>query len=463
MARERGLKVDLVGYQKAMDEHVVVSGGPTKTVIEVSEVTTQTPTEFVGFDQVTAESEVMEVVRGRQGSTGVVLDQTPFYAEMGGQVGDTGVLSTPDDEWRVVDTRKVGDAWLHLVDSGESPPPVGQRVQLAVDVGRRAAIQRHHTVTHLLHWALHEVVGPDVAQKGSYVGPEKLTFDFSSAPLTPQQVADVERLVNEQVLDNAAVTWSEVDYDEVKKRSDIMQLFGEKYGERVRVVQIGGQGDDLNGYSMELCGGTHCRATGEVGLFRVASEAATAAGIRRIEAISGLEAYRFAVGQADLLHSISGRVNAPLVELERKIENLLSHQKELEKQVKSLKQQRATGIARSLVERARQVGGVALIAENLGEVDSDSLQAVLNQLKGDFNGVAVLAGVSAGSVDLVASVSSDLTSRVQAGKIIKHISPIVGGRGGGRPDYASGGGGREIARLDEALASVEALLLSPDP
>jgi len=457
MARELGLTVDLAGYEALMEQQKRRSQeAQKKTVIEVSNVTTQTPTAFVGFEQVTAESEVLEVVRV-QGRAAVVLALTPFYAEMGGQVGDAGVLMATGEEWRVAETRKTGETWLHFLGDTEASPTVGQQVRLSVDVGRRAAIQRHHTVTHLLHWALHEVVGPDAAQKGSYVGPDKLTFDFNSAPLTAQQVADIERLVNERVLENAPVTWLEADYDQVKHRSDIMQFFGEKYGERVRVVQIGGQPDALDGYSMELCGGTHCRATGEVGLFRVGSEGAIAAGIRRIEATSGLEAYRWTLGQSDLLRSISGRVNAPLGELERKIENILSQQKELERQLKSLTQERAAGAARALAKRAREVGGVALIAEDMGETDGDLLQAMANELKGSFRGVVVLAGTSGGSVVLMATVSRDLTSRIQAGKIIQQIAPIVGGRGGGRPDYARGGG-KEVARVREALAAVDAML-----
>ena len=212
--------------------------------------------------------------------------------------------------------------------------PPGRRFSFRVDRPRRDAIQRHHTVTHLLHWALHEVVSQDASQKGSFVGPDKLTFDFNSAPLTPQQVADVEKLVNERILENAAVTWTEVPYADVKSRKDIMQFFGEKYGDTVRVVQIGGKAAALDGYSMELCGGTHTRATGEIGLFRIVGEIAIAAGIRRIEAVSGLEAYKRANEELQLIKTVAGKVNSPVGELEKKIESLLAQQKELEKQLK---------------------------------------------------------------------------------------------------------------------------------
>ena len=326
-----------------------------------------------------------------------------------------------------------------------------------MDKARREAIQRHHTVTHLLHWALHEVVSHDAAQKGSYVGPEKLTFDFNSGPLTPQQVADLEKLVNERILENAGVSWTEVPYADVKSRKDVMQFFGEKYGDTVRVVQIGGRTGELNGYSMELCGGTHTGATGEIGLFRIVAESAIAAGVRRIEAVAGLEAYCRAADELRLIKTVAGKVNSPVTELEKKIEALLAHQKELEKQVKIALQRNASNAASELLGRAQTVNGIPFIAHNLGDADGDFLQAVADALKGRFKGVVVLGGYSNDAVTLVASVSSEFTAKVQAGKIIQAIAPIVGGKGGGRPDNARGGG-RDAKRLEEALAKVTTLL-----
>src|SRR5207253_8138434 len=200
-----------------------------------------------------------------------------------------------------------GGIYLHYL-TNEDAPQIGAELQVAVDPQRRNAIQRHHTVTHALHWALHELVSKEATQKGSYVGPDKLTFDFSSAPLTPGQVKDVEKLVNERILENAGVSWTEVPYTEVKSRKEIMQFFGDKYGDKVRVVQIGGRPGELNGYSMELCGGTHTRATGEIGLFRIVAESAIAAGVRRIEAVAGLEAYKQANEQLQLIKTVAGRV-----------------------------------------------------------------------------------------------------------------------------------------------------------
>ena len=221
-------------------------------------------------------ADVQEVVALKD-KTVVVLNNSVCYAEMGGQVGDTGELTGSGRLWHIVNTQKSGNTWLHFIEGDDAPSP-GEHVTVEYDAARRAAIQRHHTVTHLLHWALHEVVSREASQKGSFVGPDKLTFDFNSAALTPAQVRDVERLVNERIVENAGVSWTEMPYAEVKSRPQVMQFFGDKYGDTVRVVQIGGHAAKLDGYSMELCGGTHTRATGEIGLFRIVSEAAIAAG-----------------------------------------------------------------------------------------------------------------------------------------------------------------------------------------
>src|SRR5262249_7439271 len=261
---------------------------------------------FLGYDFLETESVVETVVPGtKPDELNIVLNQTPLYAEMGGQVGDRGLLHVPGHDrteigqLRVLDTQKRGDVVVHRAElvEGRAPEP-GEAVRISVDADRRRAIQGHHTVTHLLHWALHEVVSRDASQKGSYVGPEKLTFDFSSAPLTKQQVRDVENLVNEKIGDNAPVSWREIPYTEAKQRKDIIQFFGEKYGDTVRVLQIGGAPNALNGYSMELCGGTHVRSTGEIGPFRIVKEEAIAAGIRRIEAVAGDAARKWATEEA---------------------------------------------------------------------------------------------------------------------------------------------------------------------
>jgi alanyl-tRNA synthetase len=473
MARERGLTVNVAGFNELMEEQRArARAAQKKEIIELSEVETTAGTQFLGYDKLDAQAKVVEVV-GIKDKTAIILDASPLYAEMGGQVGDTGELRAGGRLWRIVNTQKVGNAWLHFIevhkpedrgqrteDGGrrtEELPAVGDEVTLAVERPRRLAIQRHHTATHLLHWALHEVVSKDATQKGSYVGPDKFTFDFSSAPLTAAQAADVERLVNERILENTPVSWVETKYNHIRDRKDIMQFFGEKYGDWVRVVQIGGERTGLNGYSMELCGGTHVSATGEIGLFRIAGESAIAAGIRRIEALCGLEAYRRASEELHLIRALSAKVNSPVGELERKLESLLGQQKEMEKQIKGMQQKQATEVARGLTAKAQTLGSTPAIIENLGGVDGDFLQAVADGLREQFKGVVVLGGAANNAVALVASVSRDFTKQFQAGKIIQAIAPMVGGKGGGRPDNARGGG-KDVARLGDALARAAELI-----
>ena len=456
MARERGLTVDKASYKELMEEQKARGrAAQKKEVITLSQIETTTPTKFVGYDNLSVPAKVLEVVSLKD-KTAVVLNTSPFYAEMGGQVGDTGQIEQGAQFWRVSNTQKSGNTWLHFVEGGDAPA-TGQDVTLAVAKSRRDAIQRHHTVTHLLHWALHEVVSKDATQKGSFVGPDKLTFDFNSAPLTPQQVADIEKLVNERILENAGVSWTEAPYADVKSRKDVMQFFGDKYGDVVRVVQVGGQAHKLDGYSMELCGGTHTRATGEIGLFRIAGESAIAAGVRRIEAVAGLEAYSRANDELHLIKTLAGKVNSPVHELEKKIESLLEHQRAVEKQLKAAQQREASNAASELLEREQTVNGIPAIIHNVGGVDGDFLQGVADSLKGRFKGLIVLGGAANGAVSLVAAVSADFTAKIQAGKIIQQIAPIVGGKGGGKPDNARGGG-KDAGKLDEALAKAKSLL-----
>jgi alanyl-tRNA synthetase len=297
-------------------------------------------------------------------------------------------------------------------------------------------------------------VNKDATQKGSSVTPDKLTFDFNSAALTAQQISDIERLVNERIVANDPVSWTEVPFVEAKANNGIMALFGEKYGDLVRVVQIGGQRNKLDGWSMELCGGTHTRSTGEIGLFRLVGEAAVAAGVRRIEAIAGLEAYNAARADADLIKQLCGKVSAQGAhDIEKKLEALLAQQKELEKNLKAAQQREASGRAKELLSTAAN----NVIIANLGDVDADYAVAVSDALKGTFNGIVVLATTGGGNVALTASVSKDHQAKVQAGKIIQTIAPIVGGKGGGKPDFARGGG-KDVSKVDAALAEARKLV-----
>ncbi len=456
MARERGLSVDDAGFDKLMEEQKQrARAAQKKQVISLSEVDSLVATQFVGYDQIETAATVVEVVRVKD-KPAAILDVSACYAEMGGQVGDSGEMRADGATWRIVDTQKHGHAFLHFLAEAE-PPAEGTRVALRVDRARRAAIQRHHTVTHLMHWALHEVVSRELAQKGSFVGPSKLTFDFNSAPLTPGQIADVEKLVNERILDNAPVGWMETPYAEVKGRPDVMQFFGDKYGDTVRVVQIGGQPGKLDGYSMELCGGTHTRATGEIGLFRLVAESAISAGVRRIEAVAGEAAYHVMKADTALLHALAAKANSPVGELERKLDLILGHQKELEKRLSAIQQQQAVETARGLVAKARDVGGVRAIVENVGVADGDFLQSVADSLKSNFKGIVVLGGAAGGAASLVATVSAEFTGKASAGKIIQAVAPVIGGKGGGKPENARGGG-KDASQLDAALAKVVTIL-----
>jgi alanyl-tRNA synthetase len=386
-------------------------------------------------------------------------------------MGETG-------SWKIVDTRKSGDTWIHLLGD-KTAPSLGEHVTVRIDRTRRSAIERHHTVTHLLHWALHEVVSQDARQKGSYVGPEKLTFDFSSSALTRPQVREVEKLVNEKIEENTPVSWTEIPYAEAKERSDIMQFFGDKYGERVRVVQVGGQPNELDGYSMELCGGTHVRATGDIGQFRILSESAIAAGIRRIEAIAGN-----AVGEwarttaaeqdekfaallkrkpglpplAEFATTSSAAMTASIDEraahLGKAEEEVRAAEKEQSKVAGAELQKRAATIARELLEAHHGRGAVV---STIANADGNLLQSVADEMKAEFDGPIFLLGASDGRVDFVAAVPKRLTSKLQAGTLVQQVAPIVDGKGGGRAENARGAG-KDASKIDEALAKARELL-----
>ena len=458
LARERGLAVDQSGFEVLMEQQRArARAAQKKEIISVSSLETTTPTTFSGFDSAETEATVLEVVRIKD-RTAVILDRSVCYAEMGGQLGDTGSLTTGGSLWRICETQKNGPTWLHFIEltEGEAAPMPGASIILSIEHPRRAAIQRHHTVTHLLHWALRETLGETVSQKGSFVGPDKLTFDFSSGAMTPEQLSTVEKLVNERVLENAAVSWQEMPFAEVKGRPGILQFFGDKYGDVVRVVQIGGKPGSLDGYSMELCGGTHVRGTGEIGLFRIVSEAAVAAGVRRIEAVAGHEARVASKSDAERLQAMASRLGSPLSEVEKKLEATLSRQKELEKELDAFRQREAAGLAKNLIGKAN-AGAIPSIVEEIPGADGNALQAAAEALKSSFDGVIFLAGVSEGAVSLVASVGKAHQATLPAGKLISAVAPLVGGKGGGKPDSARGGG-RDASGLQPALVKAKELI-----
>src|SRR6266513_2002154 len=490
MARERGYTVDVTSFEKLMEEQRErARKAQKKKKISVQEAELKAvPTKFLGYDLLETEAVVETVLPGKKkDELNIVLDRTPCYAEMGGQVGDRGLLHVPGHDrtevghLRVIDTQKRGAVFIHratLVE-GRGPEP-GEAVRISVDADRRHAIERHHTVTHLLHWALHEVVSRTAAQKGSYVGPDKLTFDFSSAALTKQEVRDVERLVNQKIAENAPVSWTEIPYSEVRKRKDIIQFFGEKYGDTVRVLQIGGAPRALNGYSMELCGGTHVRSTGEIGPFRIVKEEAIAAGIRRIEAVAGDAARAWARQEAarqqekfealarkkpDIAPMPVFKNDATTSEMLQPIDARAAHLEKIEVEVRDWEKQSAktaetelrSGAAQVANELAAGHAGKNFCVAEVPDADGKLLQAVADALKSKFKGPIFLAGAAKGSVALVANVPKEMKSKFQANKLIQEIAPIVGGRGGGRPENAQGAG-KDASKIAEALAKARELL-----
>lgn len=456
MAREHRRTVDEPEFERLMEEQRARARAARKTeVIELSETGDAPQTEFFGFTGTEISARVLRVmdVKGRPA---VILDRTVCYAEMGGQTGDTGEMDRGGRLWRVEATRKAGGAWLHFLGEDE-PPCEGDEVMVRIDRARRAATARHHTATHLLHWALHEVVSRDASQKGSYVGPEKLTFDFNHPALSPGQLADIEQLVNERILANEPVSWVEISYDEVKSRPDIQQFFGDKYGDVVRVVQIGGKAAALDGFSMELCGGTHVRATGELGMFRLLGEAAIAAGIRRAEALCGMAALEHSLADARRLARAARMLNAPASEIEKKIDALHTHQKMIEKSLHSALAREARARALAIAPAAEQIGEARGIFAAFDDTDGDGLQLIAGALKDSFDGVVFLAGNSGGRVHLLAQTPPALQSRFPAGKLVQAAAPHVAGKGGGKPDLARGGGS-DPTGISAALESARAVL-----
>jgi alanyl-tRNA synthetase len=489
IARERGLTVDVASFEKLMEQQRERGrAAQKKEAIIIEGELEARPTKFLGYDFFEAEAVVAAVLPGEKSQEiNVIVDQTPFYAEMGGQVGDHGLLHVPGHDrtevgkLRVTDTQKRGDIIIHrsTLTQGRAPEP-GEAVRVAVDVDRRKKIQGHHTVTHLLHWALHKLVSPDAVQKGSYVGPEKLTFDFSSAALTPQQKSDVAKLVNDKVRENAPVSWTEVPYSEVKKGADIQQFFGEKYGDVVRVVQIGGRPNELNGYSMELCGGTHVRSTSEIGPFRIVKEEAIAAGTRRIEAVAGEAAREWAKAEAqrqmekfeilrrkkpDLAPLPPFDEKAETAAMFEKIDNRAAYLEQLDVDLRKWEKQQTKASEAQLQSHAAEIAkelaatrsGERFCVAEIKNGDGKLLQAVADALKPKFPGPIFLAGATGGRVALLATVPKEMTSKFQANKIIQEIAPIVGGKGGGRPENAQGGG-TNVEKIDVALARARELI-----
>ncbi|EEE9915609.1 alanine--tRNA ligase [Salmonella enterica subsp. enterica serovar Typhimurium] len=457
VCRERNIKVDEAGFEAAMEEQRCRAreasgfGADYNAMIRVDSAS-----EFKGYDhlelngKVTAlfvDGKAVEAINAGQEAV-VVLDQTPFYAESGGQVGDKGELKGAGFTFAVDDTQKYGQAIGHLGKLSAGALKVGDAVQADVDEARRARIRLNHSATHLMHAALRQVLGTHVAQKGSLVSDKVLRFDFShNEAMKPSEIREVEDLVNAQIRRNLPIETNIMDLDAAKAKG-AMALFGEKYDERVRVLSMGD-------FSTELCGGTHASRTGDIGLFRIISESGTAAGIRRIEAVTGEGAMATVHAQSDRLNDIAHLLKGDSQNLGDKVRAVLERTRQLEKELQQLKDQAAAQESANLSSKAVDLNGVKLLVSELAGIEPKMLRTMVDDLKNQLGStVIVLATVVEGKVSLIAGVSKDVTDRVKAGELIGMVAQQVGGKGGGRPDMAQAGG-TDAAALPAALASVQ--------
>ncbi|MEF5201183.1 alanine--tRNA ligase [Escherichia coli] len=457
VCRERNIKVDEAGFEAAMEEQrrrareASGFGADYNAMIRVDSAS-----EFKGYDhlelngKVTAlfvDGKAVDAVNAGQEAV-VVLDQTPFYAESGGQVGDKGELKGANFSFAVEDTQKYGQAIGHIGKLATGSLKVGDAVQADVDEARRARIRLNHSATHLMHAALRQVLGTHVSQKGSLVNDKVLRFDFShNEAMKPEEIRAVEDLVNAQIRRNLPIETNIMDLEAAKAKG-AMALFGEKYDERVRVLSMGD-------FSTELCGGTHASRTGDIGLFRIISESGTAAGVRRIEAVTGEGAIATVHADSDRLSEVAHLLKGDSNNLADKVRSVLERTRQLEKELQQLKEQAVAQESANLSSKAIDVNGVKLLVSELSGVEPKMLRTMVDDLKNQLGStIIVLATVAEGKVSLIAGVSKDVTDRVKAGELIGMVAQQVGGKGGGRPDMAQAGG-TDAAALPAALASVK--------
>ncbi len=462
VARERDLSVDMEGFEAEMNKQKERARQAGDFAASQKGVAIDAVSEFLGYVQLENTSEVVALIKEGElverieagDDAIVVLSETSFYAESGGQVGDTGSLEASAVEFVVSNTQKqVSEAFEHHGHLNSGVVKVGDSLTANVDKTRRKRIARNHSATHLLHAALRKVLGETVTQKGSLVDGDKLRFDFSHDEVIAKADLDkVESMVNRKILGNTEVHTDVTDIESAKKKG-AMALFGEKYSDTVRVLTMGK--DD---FSVELCGGTHVQRLGDIGLFRITSEGGVAAGVRRIEAVSGYQAYQFDKATEDSLNQIAQMTKSSSAQVADKVAQLLKTQKELEKQIASMQKQLASNQGDDLSSSAQEVNGIKVLATKVEGVGAKDLRDLADKLKDKLgSAVVVLAVVSGDKVALVAGVTKDLTDQYQAGKILNHVATQIGGKGGGRPDMAQGGG-TQPEHLDAALASVKDLI-----
>ena len=462
IARERGLAIDQEGFQLAMEAQRDRARAASKFGVDLrARKALDAESDFCGYDQLQNEGKVVAILKGGAEADSanagdeaqLVLDRTPFYAESGGQVGDVGLLSNGAARFRVTDTKKLGDAHLHVgkVEAGSFRK--GDIVTASVDAPTRQATVLNHSATHLLHAALRKVLGSHVIQKGSLVAPDRLRFDFShTQPVSPQELETIERLVNAEIRRNSAGNIRHMAYDDAIK-SGAMALFGEKYGDKVRVLSFGD-------FSTELCGGTHVGRTGDIGFFKITGEGGIASGIRRIEAVTGEGALDAVRAAEATLKRVAGSLRATPAELEGKVGQLLDQQKKLEREIASLRSKLATGGGGSdLAAKAVKVNGVSVLAAKIDGADAETLRIAADHYKSKLGEAVVVLGAQVGDdkVSLVSSVSPATSKKVSAGALIGEVAKLVGGRGGGRPDFAQAGG-NDPSKLEDALRKVPELV-----
>ena len=457
IGRESGLEIDLEGYERLMHEQVSRGRSAGNFAVDYSEkINLSGATEFIGYNQSKTDSKITAIYKegnetdeAKEGDkVTIVLDKTVFYAESGGQIGDSGVLVNNSSTINVNDCKKSGGHFLHFgyVQSGSFH--VGDKVQADIHNDRRQLITCNHSATHLLHEALRAVLGDHVEQRGSLVDEERFRFDFShDSAVTDDEIRQVEHIVNEEILKNKEVVTNSMSMEEAKSKG-AKALFGEKYGDVVRVVNIG------NDFSVELCGGTHVSRTGEIGLVKVAVETSVAAGIRRIESYSGMKAVDLCNEQQDQITAISGVIKGSKGDLSSRIQNLLDENKSLHREIKNLKQQLASSAGSDLMEGLQELNGISVLTKIIDDNDVSNVRAIADQVRGKLtNGVFFLVGMGKDRAALVAGVTGNLTDRINASALMKHVASQVDGKGGGRPDMAQGVA-NNIENIQSALDSV---------
>jgi alanyl-tRNA synthetase len=462
IARERALSIDQEGFETAMGQQReraraaskfgVADGGSLKTDVE---------TEFLGYDGTEASCEIVSLYKdgeatqslsaGDEGA--VILSSTPFYAESGGQVGDKGILVSDGKLFHVSDTQKSGKANVHFGTVEQGALKVGDKLEAVVDADRRQAIRLNHSATHLMHAALRQVLGDHVTQKGSLVAPDRLRFDFSHYEgVTEEQILEIENIVNDEIRRNSAADTNVMSYDDAIE-SGAMALFGEKYGDKVRVLRFGD-------FSVELCGGTHVERTGDIGVFKITSEGGVASGVRRIEAVTGSGAMEWIATKQQTLNTLAGLLRSQPDQAATKVEQLLKRSKDLEKELAAAKQALIAGSGLLAPDGAKpfsnvkEIAGIKVLAARMDGADAKTLRDAVDKFKDKLqSAIVVLGSVDGGKVHLAAGVTKDNIGKIKAGDLIKPVAELVGGKGGGRPDFAQAGGTNTEA-IDEALDSV---------